>query len=1333
MQQRHDFILIFKSKIYQFPFDSPLIQDVDPNIFNLIFYEKKYEIKSNVQEDTFLSFINYWFYRKVPIINDNNIDDYIMLSKEFDVMNSLIDIYLKSKIKHTNKPIDELAEKYHKIINLLFNNTGINSDSDYFEIRSKLYKACKKSNVELVDLLTRKKVLENNIIYVLNEKDKTASVFDSKDVKDIFIPQFIQHKGIEYTITSILENSLIRKCDECMLSKKVTISKDSKIRKIEKCSISYDYDDLMIPDSVEELENCSHYNNYLLKIKVSPKNKNFILFDDKYIIGKTDRKSDEFDSLVVFQSKDSEVNIPSFIKRIESYCFVNTYGNDTINIPFDSQLRIIESNAFTGTSITKLFIPEYLADLNDGWCEETKHLIEIKVHQNNKRFIYFQNKLLISKTNEESEEYDKVIFCRRDIEEIEIPSFIKIIGSYSFNKCDKLKSITFESNSNLEVIEKHSFSYSSIESISIPPTVKQIKRFAFAKCKNLKVFNIPNDSLLQKIDHDALFLSSIESIYIPENVVQIQNGLLEALGNLLNVSISPKNKCFKYIDDKFLVGKKDLKRDLYDSLVLVKRNVSEISIPSFIKYIEQYAFYSVKSIKNVYFPTNSNIQKIERFAFAYTSIESISIPSTVTDICKCAFYECKELKKVVFHENSKLQKIEKYAFSNSSIESIVIPSNVTIIGKYAFSECRNLKKVEFNGNSNLRIIEQFAFQKCPFNEFTIPSSVVYIGDYAFFNCFFDTFNIDSASKLRFIGKRAFYYSGLSTISIPPLVEKICEGAFNDCIRLKSVYIPENAKLKILEDMLFALSSIESFAVPSSVIIIGNETFKGCKNLKNVEFPKDSKLQIIGEAAFCNSNIVNITIPSSVTKICDAAFENCIKLENVNFSENSELISIGKYAFANADIKSINIPSHLKIISEYALSVYNLEKVDIQDDSELKTIEKNAFSESEIKSFFIPEYLADLNDGWCEETKHLIEIKVHQNNKRFIYFQNKLLISKTNEESEEYDKVIFCRRDIEEIEIPSFIKIIGSYSFNKCDKLKSITFESNSNLEVIEEDAFSYSSIESISIPPRVKSIKKNAFYSSQLKYVYFQPNSELEMIGKNAFSRTEIESISIPSNVTLIANHAFEYCEELTKVIISENSKLQIIGKKAFQGTAIKNFFIPANIVELKDGCFDYTTSLKEIKVSPKNKNYKNIENNLIVCKTDLKSDIYDYLLFCKRDIANITIPSYIKRIGKYSFHNCKYISHISFPQNSELEIIDDFAFYSSSILSFSIPKNVKTISRFSFDKCNKMILIEIDENTELSPMPEVNVKDSSIEYIMIPPNLLNIYKYTFIISDYDR
>lgn len=105
-------------------------------------------------------------------------------------------------------------------------------------------------------------------------------------------------------------------------------------------------------------------------------------------------------------------------------------------------------------------------------------------------------------------------------------------------------------------------------------------------------------------------------------------------------------------------------------------------------------------------------------------------------------------------------------------------------------------------------------------------------------------------------------------------------------------------------------------------------------------------------------------------------------------------------------------------------------------------------------------------------------------------------------------------NLKSITIPDSVTSIGSYAFEYCSSLESVTFGENSKLESIGYEAFAFcSSLTSITIPSSVTSIDQSAFI----------------------FCRS-LTSIIIPSSVTSIGSSAFYGCRSLTSVIF-ENTQ----------------------------------------------------------------------------------------------------------------------------------------------------------------------------------------------------
>ena len=173
--------------------------------------------------------------------------------------------------------------------------------------------------------------------------------------------------------------------------------------------------------------------------------------------------------------------------------------------------------------------------------------------------------------------------------------------------------------------------------------------------------------------------------------------------------VEPGNAKYSSVGGKFIIGKPDVSKENYDTMVFCARDSIEANIPSTIKIIGSYAF-------------------------SYSKLASILIPSHVTQICKSAFLKCKQLIRIDFQTNSELRTIGEEAFSESNLTSILIPSHVTKICELAFSYCKQLSRVEFEPNSKLRTIGKEAFSESNLTSILIPSHVTKIHESAFLDC-----------------------------------------------------------------------------------------------------------------------------------------------------------------------------------------------------------------------------------------------------------------------------------------------------------------------------------------------------------------------------------------------------------------------------------------------------------------------------------------------------------------------------------------------------------------------------------------------------------------------
>lgn len=338
-------------------------------------------------------------------------------------------------------------------------------------------------------------ILQEGIEYSINEKENTASVINCISYKSsVIIQRTIKQESKEYIVTSISKgafeksevktvefeaNSELRTIEQnafcnsklesitipshvtqishytffaCYELVRIDFEPNSELRKIEKCAFDQStLQSISIPASVIELEEgwCSGTEN-LNHIDVEFGNKRYLCIDGKYIIGKSDIESEDYDMLIMWRRNNLSANIPKSIKIIGPY-------------------------AFDYSKLEAIFIPSHITKICK--CAFRCSFLE--------RVQFEQNSQLTA--------IEEEVFFRSYLERITIPSHITQICRSAFVECHNLVRVEFEQNSELQTIDERAFSGSYIESISLPAHVTKIHDTAFDFCSNINIIELNED------------------------------------------------------------------------------------------------------------------------------------------------------------------------------------------------------------------------------------------------------------------------------------------------------------------------------------------------------------------------------------------------------------------------------------------------------------------------------------------------------------------------------------------------------------------------------------------------------------------------------------------------------------------------------------------------------------------------------------------------------------------------------------------------------------------------------------------------------------------------
>ena len=183
-------------------------------------------------------------------------------------------------------------------------------------------------------------------------------------------------------------------------------------------------------------------------------------------------------------------------------------------------------------------------------------------------------------------------------------------------------------------------------------------------------------------------------------------------------------------------------------------------------------------------------------------------------------------------------------FEEKNITSVEIPNGVTLIGNSAFKDCSQLTQV------------------------IIPDTVTRIGNYAFFGCR-NLRTISIPNSVTEIGDssfgRAFFGSGLTSITLPRSLAYIASATFGNCTNLTSVTIPEGVK-RIDGQAFERCSALQTIALPASIEEIGQSAFEGCRALTTITIPNSvSRISFDGQL-FGDTPNINLATQAALKRL-----------------------------------------------------------------------------------------------------------------------------------------------------------------------------------------------------------------------------------------------------------------------------------------------------------------------------------------------------------------------------------------------------------------------------------------------------------------------------------
>ena len=358
------------------------------------------------------------------------------------------------------------------------------------------------------------------------------------------------------------------------------------------------------------------------------------------------------------------------VVRVAENAFKNSDDIDTIILP--DTLEEISANAFLGSSIRRIYIPdsvkvigEYafsecknlesvilpnsLESIPENLCAESEGLTEVYIPGSVKEI--GENAFVRCKQLKKVTLSEGLISIANSafsqcvaLEEIRVPESATVLGEYIFSACGSLKRATLPST--ITEIPVQTFSQTSLESFQIPVGVKKLGRACFGGCTSLTEIDLPEglttlgsgvfsgcsslkslsipEGILALDNFVLASCTSLESLHLPASLITITITAFHGTGDsLTNITVAPENIKYSsdgktlYLYKKVLLGAADgsIPKDattIYACAFQGRQNLTEIYIPKNIVEIEGSAFENCPNVTNItYEGTIAEWKKVE--------------------------------------------------------------------------------------------------------------------------------------------------------------------------------------------------------------------------------------------------------------------------------------------------------------------------------------------------------------------------------------------------------------------------------------------------------------------------------------------------------------------------------------------------------------------------------------------------------------------------------------------------------------------------------------------------------------------------------------------------
>lgn len=352
--------------------------------------------------------------------------------------------------------------------------------------------------------------------------------------------------------------------------------------------------------------------------------------------------------------------------------------------------------------------------------------------------------------------------------------------------------------------------------------------------------------------------------------------------------------------------------------------------------------------------------------------------------------------------------------------------------------------------------------------------------------------------------------------------------------------------------------------------------------------------------------------------------------------------------------------------------------------------------------------------------------------------------------------------LEEVVLPSTLEAIEYGAFYNCTSLKKISFSSDNNLKIINQNAFENCALEGTIDLSSIHIISDYAFAGNQ-KLEGVKTGDTLISIGSYAFAGCKkLSDITITAGKVKYGSYAFTGCESIKEFTVNaavlpegmfyecDNLEKVIIGKDvneigafAFRDTKISKFEIAKGNRELETPTGEYILADKGkelVAVVPSLKGefsaatmggkdkVEVVGNGAFSHNTQINSivlpnvyEVGDNAFAQNENLTNVQLGK-LEYIGEYAFFEVPITQLPNFDKGTD---IGKYAFAYTDITSVTIPNRME-VAEGVFSECDKLTTVVIGNDVILGKYAFGTNKDEAFKIENYDLNGSKRFYYTF-------